>query len=76
MGVLGKELIAKKLKEEFLLLKTDMLMEPRISLFLEQVNARGMAGNNLTIDKRNAAMCSICAISFLLLIEVGQSSIA
>ena len=76
MGVLGKELIAKKLKEEFLLLKTDMLMEPRISLFLEQVNARGMGGNNLTIDKRNAAMCSICAISFLLLIEVGQSSIA
>ena len=51
-------------------------MEPRISLFLEQVNARGMGGNNLTIDKRNAAMCSICAISFLLLIEVGQSSIA
>ena len=33
VGVLGKELTAKKLKEEFLLLKTDMLMEPRISLF-------------------------------------------
>ena len=33
MGVLGKELTAKKLKEEFSLLKTDMLMEPRISLF-------------------------------------------
>ena len=33
MGVLGKELTAKKLKEEFLLLKTDVLMEPRISLF-------------------------------------------
>ena len=33
VGALGKELTAKKLKEEFLLLKTDMLMEPRISLF-------------------------------------------
>ncbi|KAL5510616.1 hypothetical protein EMCRGX_G006184 [Ephydatia muelleri] len=33
VGVLGKELTAKKLKEEFLLLKTDILMEPRISLF-------------------------------------------
>ena len=33
VGGLGKELTAKKLKEEFLLLKTDMLMEPRISLF-------------------------------------------
>ena len=33
VGVLGKELTAKKLIEEFLLLKTDMLMEPRISLF-------------------------------------------
>ena len=41
MGVLGKELTAKKLKEEFLLLKTDM---PRTSFVLEQVNARG--GNN------------------------------
>ena len=33
MRVLGKELTAKKLKDEFLLLKTDTLMEPRISLF-------------------------------------------
>eukprot|EP00731_Ephydatia_muelleri_P006179 Em0003g427a len=33
VGGLGKELTAKKLKEEFLLLKTDMLMEPRISCF-------------------------------------------
>ena len=33
MGVFGKELTAKNLKEEFLLLKTYMLMEPRISLF-------------------------------------------
>ena len=41
MGVLGKKLTAKKLKEEFLLLKTDM---PRTSFVLEQVNARG--GNN------------------------------
>ena len=55
MGGLGKELTAKKLKEEFLLLKTNMLMEP---LVLEQVNARGM-GITTTIYKRNAAMCSI-----------------
>ena len=58
VGVLGKELTAKKLKEEFLLLKTDMLMEPQDLFVLEQVYARGM-GITTTIYKRNAAMCSI-----------------
>ena len=57
MGVLGKELTAKKLKEEFLLLKTDA--NGASDLFvLEQVNARRM-GITTTIYKRNAAMCSI-----------------
>ena len=42
MGVLGQELTAKKLKEEFLLLKTDMLMVASDLFVLEQVNARGM----------------------------------
>ena len=56
MEVLDKELTAKKLKEEFLLLKKDMLMEPRISLFWSKLMREN---NNLTIYKRNAAMCSI-----------------
>ena len=52
-------MLVNRSEEEFLLLKTDMLMEPRSDLFvMEQVNARGM-GITTTIYKRNAAMCSI-----------------
>ena len=58
MWILGKVLTAKKLKVEFLLLKTDMLMEPRISLFWSKL-MRENGNNYLTIYKRNAAKCSI-----------------
>ena len=40
MGVLSKELTAKKRKEGLMLLKTDMLTEP--ILVLEQLHARGI----------------------------------
>ena len=72
-GGLGKELTAKKLKEEFLLLKTDMLMEPRIS-------GASLCERNenkyLTIYKRNAAMCSTVYLyklvrDFILIIDRG-----